>query len=272
MHARVLLVRVVPVLAAVALLTAVFAEAGPSGAQGPARLPDLDQEVPAQLEITTAGGARRPIHRLGFRSAVRNVGRGPLLITGRRANGDLEEMTADQVVEREGAPSGVRRAVGRLRYVISADHRHWHLLGFERYTLRQVGGRAAAVADRKTGFCLGDRYPVPGRDLPAAPPTARYTGRCGLDRPGLLTIEEGISVGYGDDYDPTLEGQYVRLTGLPSGRYLLVHTVNADRLLREVRYDNNASSLLLRLRWTGGRPSVSVLRACSGSARCVRSS
>jgi hypothetical protein len=268
MLGRVLLLRVAPVVAVFTATAAAFAAAVPSGAQGPARLPDLDQEVPTQLEVTVAGDDRNPVYRLGFRSAVRNVGRGPLLISGRRASARHEQMTADQVIERDGAPRSLERAVGRLRYVISPDHRHWHLLGFERYELRTPDGKAAVANDRKTGFCLGDRYPVLDRGLPAAPPSPVFTSRCGLARPGLMQIEEGISVGYGDDYDPTLEGQYVRLTGLPSGRYLLVHRVNADRSLRELRYDNNAASLLIRVRWRQDRPWVRVLRACTASARC----
>ena len=31
-----------------------------------------------------------------------------------------------------------------------------------------------------------------------------YTGACGLERPALLGLREGISVGYGDDYRATL--------------------------------------------------------------------
>jgi hypothetical protein len=270
MPGRVLLLRVVPVAGALAAVAAAVAAAVPSGAQAPALLPDLDQEAPRQLEITRSGDARRPVYRLGFRSAVRNLGRGPLLISGRRASARHEEMAAEQVIHRDGAPHSVRRGVGRLRYVISPDHRHWHLLGFERYELRRIGGGASVASDRKTGFCLGDRYRVRGRRLPGAPADPVHTSRCGLGEPGLMQIQEGISVGYGDDYDPTLEGQYVRLSGLPSGRYLLVHRVNADRALRESRYDNNAASLLVDLAWRRGRPEVRALRACTGSARCMR--
>ena len=43
-------------------------------------------------------------------------------------------------------------------------------------------------------------------------------------------------MGYGDDYAATLEGQYLRLTGLASGRYVLVHRVNVECRLRELRY------------------------------------
>ena len=56
--------------------------------------------------------------------------------------------------------------VGKVRYVVSPDHRHWHLLGFDHYALRRPGSRAPVVRDRKTGFCLGDRYAVPGLRLP----------------------------------------------------------------------------------------------------------
>jgi hypothetical protein len=180
-------------------------------------------------------------------------------------------MTADQVVERDGAPLGVVQDVGRLRYVVSPDHRHWHLLGFDRYQLRRAGQPGpATVDDRKTGFCLGDRYPVLNRRLRTPAPKPAYTSRCGLGDPELTGIQEGISIGYGDDYAATLEGQYLRLTGLTSGRYVLVHRVNADRRLHELHYDNNAASLLINLRWRRHQPWVRVLRRCPHTSRCDR--
>jgi hypothetical protein len=269
MLSAVLLIRVLPVAAAIVLSAATLATAErPSGA---ARLPDLVQEVPSELEITAIGPPAQQVYRLGFRSAVSNIGRGPLVISGRRASADVATMTADQVVDRDGAPQGVVPDVGRLRYVVSPDHRHWHLLGFDRYQLRRVGQPVAATTDdRKTGFCLGDRYPVLNRRLRAAVPEPTYTSRCGLGDPELAGIQEGISVGYGDDYAATLEGQYLRLTGLAAGRYVLVHHVNADRRLHELHYDNNAASLLIKLRWRRHQPSVRVLRVCPHTARCDR--
>ena len=76
-------------------------------------------------------------------------------------------MTADQLVESVEGPMAVVEGVGRLRYVHSRDHEHWHLLRFERYELRPAGGGTTRVTDRKTGFCLGDRYRTRGRALPA---------------------------------------------------------------------------------------------------------
>jgi hypothetical protein len=262
---RVLRWRVAPVAAISLLAAAALAAGSPSRPEGDARLPDLDQEAPGALVVTRAGDG----YRLGFRSAVRNVGDGPLLISGRRASADADTMTADQVIPRDGAPATVVPDVGVLRYVISPDHRHWHLLRFDRYRLRPAGRlMAASVGDRKTGFCLGDRYRVRDRTVRGAPPEPVLTGRCGLGAPGLMSIQEGISVGYGDDYDPNLEGQYLRLTGLAPGRYVLVHRVNGARRLRELRYDNNAASLLLRLSWSRGVPAVRVLRSCPNSDRC----
>ena len=173
-------------------------------------------------------------------------------------------MTADQLIQ--GADA--RRAVGRLRYVHSDDHEHWHLLGFERYELRRAAGGATRATDRKTGFCLGDRYRTDSTALPAAPPAPRYTSRCSLGQPDRLRLVEGISVGYGDDYRAKLEGQSVRLTGLAADRYVLVHRVNVSRRLRETDYSNNASSLLLRLHWRAGAPRLRVLRLCPDSERC----
>jgi hypothetical protein len=164
----------------------------------------------------------------------------------------------------------VVEGVGRMRYMRSPDHEHWHLLGFERYELRRAAGRAGLVTDRKTGFCLGDRYRARGPELPARPSAPVYTGRCGHERTGLLGLTEGISVGYGDVYKPNLEGQSLSLARLDDGRYLLVHRVNMGRRLHESNYAHNAASLLLGLRWRGGRPSVRVGRISliPGGCRC----
>jgi hypothetical protein len=265
------LLRALPALAAAVLLAATALAVSQSAASRAAtaieRLPDLEQEVPTGLMITRAG--RRPHWRLGFRSAVRNVGDGPLIIDGRRPMPGAGTMVADQVIERGGAPAAVVAGAGRLRYVSSPDHQHWHLLGFDRYELRRPGGRAV-VKDRKSGFCLGDRYQVIGRVLPDRAPQAVYRSRCGLDHPELMGIREGISVGYGDDYVANLEGQWLPLDGLKAGRYVLVHRANADRRLRERSHDNNAASLLFRLRWRHKMPEATILASCPAAVTCAR--
>jgi hypothetical protein len=261
---RRLAARLAPALGAAVLLSTAAVAVSQNAPEGPPLLPDLDQEAPSAVVITHV----HRTWRLGFRSAVGNVGDGPLLVDGRRPGVGVRRMEASQVVERDGAPEDVVAGVGQLRYVRSPDHEHWHLLRFERYVLRGLGGRRARVEDRKSGFCLGDRYPVEGPVLPARAPAPVHTSRCGLERPGLLGIREGISVGYGDDYAANLEGQWLPLNGLPAGRYRLVHRVNVDRRLREKSYANNAASLLLRLRWRSDGPYIDILAQCPDSARC----
>jgi glucose/arabinose dehydrogenase len=260
----VLLRRFLPVVTALVLSAVglvVVGHATPA-ATGPEKLPDLVQETPTDLVITHVGSA----YRLGFRSAVSNIGDGPLTINGHRPAG-TDTMVADQIVEREGAPAEVIPGTGELRYVVSPDHRHWHLLRFDRYELRRAGSTTALVRDQKTGFCLGDRYAAPERPPSSAPV---YRTRCGLGEPQLMGVEEGISVGYGDDYKANLEGQYLKLNGLPAGRYVLVHQANADRRLHELDYTNNAASLLLELRWLDRQPMVRILRRCPHTDRCDR--
>ena len=263
-------------LALTALVTvgaATFPWTGAAEARAGERLPDLDQETPSQLEIRERVSEGRRSYLLGFRSAVRNIGDGPLIVTGHRPDTSTHDMTVDQIIDGIGSTSRVIPGVGRMQYAVSPDHDHWHYLQFDRYQLesfelRRAGHSDVLVQDQKTGFCLGDRYRVTTRAVPAAATEAVYTGRCALSQPGRLRLRAGISVGYGDDYSAYLEGQDLSLDGLPDGRYVLVHHVNANRRLLELSYANNASSVLLDLRWQAGKPYVQVLATCPESARC----
>jgi hypothetical protein len=78
---------------------------------------------------------------------------------------------------------------------------------------------------------------------------------------------QGISVGYGDDYPPQREGQYVDVTGLPPGRYVLVHRADPERLLHLQDRRDDVASALVELRG-GGRAAAAVLRRCPASATC----
>jgi glucose/arabinose dehydrogenase len=228
------------------------------------RLPDLDQETPTALWIMAAGST----YYLGFRSAVRNIGDGPLIIDGSRPNRSQPTMSADQLIARTDGSLERVQNVGQLRYVHSVDHQHWHLLGFDHYELRRAGSPGVIAVDRKTGFCLGDRYPVTSRVLARAVGAKVYRTNCNRDHPEALTVREGISVGWGDDYKAFLEGQDLPVNGLEDGRYVLVHRVNADGRLRELTDRNNAASVLFELHWNSGKPSIKVLAQCPERADC----
>jgi hypothetical protein len=199
------------------------------GGGSPERLPDLVQRAPPRVVLH--GG------HVSFTAQVDNVGEGPLEIVARRSTG----MRADQVVYLREGGKRVYRSVGRLRYVRSSDHQHWHLLGFERYELWR--GNRLLVRDRKTGFCLYDRLSVVG--APRTPP--RYLRECGKNKPRAGFVREGISPAHADAYDPWLEGQSLDVRGLAPGIYTLVQRVNVGRALRESRYDNDVSRVRIRL-------------------------
>jgi hypothetical protein len=218
-------------------------------------LPDLRQLSPTAISVAEADGQ----HRLVFLSAVDNVGEGAIVVEGRRASRAEEAMSVEQLVRREDDSTRSFAVDGELHYVVSATHEHWHLLDFERYSLESADDGAVVARDRKTGFCLGDRFNSEGGRLPNEPLQAVWVGECGRGGRALLSISEGISPGYGDDYVPALEGQYLVLDGLSAGRYRLWHRVNPERTLRESDYSNNAASALLELVWSGGEPSVTVL-------------
>jgi Lysyl oxidase len=216
-------------------------------------LPDLVVKVPYDLELTQAGKR----WRLGFASASSNLGAGPLIVQGRRRPGGITMATVQEIRRADGSTRELRGA-GQLRYVVSPDHEHWHFVPFMRYELHSASGPGPVLRDRKTGFCLGDRFNSEGTvsDEPRRPV---WVGECGRGGRGLLSIREGISPGYGDDYVPALEGQYLVLDGLPAGRYRLWHRVNTERTLRESSYANNGASALLDLTWSRGEPSVTVV-------------
>ena len=232
-------------------------------------LPDLDQQAPSELVVKAVKGRIR----LGFTSAVDNVGAGPMHVKGTRGPGE-STMRADQLIETTAGSRVVVRAVGRLAFEPHPPHHHWHLEPYETYELYRASDRAPMGRDRKSGFCLLDRW---GRALKRPGlvfDVPRFTGDCATGRPGARTVDEGTSVGYTDRYPGFFHGQDVDITDLDPGLYVLVHRSNPERLLREVRYSNNEASVLIRL--TGplpktGLPGVRVLARCPASDWCAAS-
>lgn len=234
-------------------------------------LPDLAQDVPQQISVQQVQGTNGPEFRLGFRSAVRNVGDGPLIIRGARDDPDAA-MQADQVVKLADGGSQRYRDVIPMRYAYSETHNHFHVMRFDTYSLRDAATGARVRPDSKTGFCLGDRQEV---RRPRDHPPAFYgpaTGECGRSQPQATKVLEGLTPGWLDDYGPQLEGQYIDITSVPAGRYSLVHRVNADRRIRERNLRNDVASALIEIEWPAGPgqpPVVRVLGSCRKQVICA---
>jgi hypothetical protein len=217
-------------------------------------LPDWDQHVPTDVYVSHHASRRV----LAFRSEVTNVGRGPFWIQGLRAPKHTL-MDATQLVRRSDGTVRRLRGGGFLRYDVYGQHHHWHLHPFERYELWRPGGAKFIARDHKQGFCLGDHFRTARAVAARFPPF-----QCGNYRPDLRSVEMGTSIGFIDIYPAEFHGQWIDITGVPDGRYTLVHRANPEFRFRERDYDNNVASALIVLRGGG----VRVLKTCDRTETC----
>jgi Lysyl oxidase/WD40-like Beta Propeller Repeat len=240
--------------------------ADPLLAPGPElSLPDLDQQAPTGLRVTRGKDGHV---RLGFDSSTDNLGPGALRILGARAP-SARTMVADQVVEGKAGARLLVPGVAHLRYERHPPHLHWHLQPFVRFELRDVNGGFVGK-DRKSGFCLIDRYGRASKKV-AGVGKPRFLDDCQKNAPDALTVEQGSSPGYVDRYPAFFHGQDIDITGVPAGVYILVQVANPIRGLRELRYDNNAASVLVQLSPPAGEkrlPGARVLQKCPETALC----
>jgi hypothetical protein len=231
-------------------------------------LPDLDQRAPSGLVVAQVGSR----FKLGFVSAVDNIGRGPVWVVASRASTKTPVMHATQLVVLR---SGARRAypnVGIVRYTPSPEHSHWHYLRFETYELRRGGDFTLIVRDHKSGFCLADHYGYAARRAHIAHPKPRFLGSCAKGRPQATWVEQGSSVGFTDRYPANYHGQNLDITGVAAGTYWLVHRANPFGGLHELTRANDNASVLIRITWPHGHsstPAISTLRICEGAEHCA---
>jgi fibronectin type 3 domain-containing protein len=231
-------------------------------------LPDLVQEPPTKVSVTQSSAS----FRLGMNSAVENFGAGPLLVNGHRASTATANMTADQIINRTDGSTQTFPAIGTIFFY--APHNHWHYQGFDKYELHSPSTNALVAPDQKSGFCLGDRYTLNSNGTRNENPSPGpfTTNNCAPGNTAARNVTEGISVGYGDEYEPQLEGQYIDVTGVQPGQYLIVHRTNSDQALQESNYNNDAASVLVSL-WPNGYGNltgggVTVLKTCPTSPTC----
>ena len=126
-----------------------------------------------------------------------------------------------------GTPASARGASGaRFEYVFEQTHDHWHFFSAAAYALEVPGG-APRVSD-KIGFCLYDSFDTDGVSewFPADPPGAGTW--CHFSDPGSEFVRMGLSPGAADRYASQREFQYVDVTGLAPGAYVLRGTANPE--------------------------------------------
>jgi Lysyl oxidase len=107
-------------------------------------------------------------------------------------------------------------------------HQHYHFKGVGKYTLYAEDGTTVVAIGHKQGFCIEDVEPIPALNPPPANPA----------QPNTCT-NQGLHVGWEDIYPNNIDCQWVDITGVPPGNYVLSVIVNSQRFLPESNYDNN---------------------------------
>jgi hypothetical protein len=127
--------------------------------------------------------------------------------------------TADLVV---GNPTG------SACFQYSQCHMHYHFQGVGRYTLYQSDGVTVAAVGHKQGFCLDDVTAIPS-----------LTPAHGIPSQPFDCANQGVHVGFEDIYPNDIDCQWIDITDVPPGSYVLSVVINGDHYLPESNYANN---------------------------------
>jgi hypothetical protein len=218
-------------LVAAAIVLFVAAGFGAVIGAGPPQYPDLRTMRPADLQFDVLADGTRILR---FSNAVWNAGPGPLELEG---NPDpLQNVTKSifqNIYDRQGRQVIHRKVSSDIEY--HPTHNHYHFTEFASYRLLRQGKqgiyRVTRQGGAKTGFCIMDTLAI------ASPAGAKYT-TCEREL-------QGLSVGWADIYDYTLDDQWLVIParGLRDGEYALVSTVDPKNKLDEgVGEGNNAAT------------------------------
>ena len=101
-------------------------------------------------------------------------------------------------------------------FEFSPCHQHYHIHGFSTYLLLKASDRSLVVAGHKQGFCFEDSF--------------KYDG--GKSN-GYTCKYQGITSGWGDWYYKQLGGQWIDITGVPEGDYIVQVTINDTPIFDE---------------------------------------
>jgi hypothetical protein len=110
-------------------------------------------------------------------------------------------------------------------FELSECHGHYHFNSYAEYELLSEDACCVAAVGHKQAFCLLDLAPYPGG---GGSETAAYN--CSF---------QGIQRGWQDIYGSGLDCQWIDITGVPPGNYLLRIRLNVEHILAERNYENN---------------------------------
>jgi hypothetical protein len=241
------------VLSLVVLLAPIVGESLATAVSG--RLPDLRI---AKLTTIKQDTTTIPGHRLlRYTSTIVNVGVGHVEVEGTRPDTSTPTMSVTQRIyngpcdcDWTDVPTGTHAFWG------GDGHNHWHLFEMAGAVLTPFGGGAHVGTSAQEGFHFSDDTPF-DLSLPNAPQSKRYRACLGNTscKPDALFIAEGIAVGWGNLYPAAFMFQWIDITGVANGKYVLTVTADPHGYLQESDTTNNTASAVVRITNT----SVNVL-------------
>jgi hypothetical protein len=208
----------------VVFATAVLVNARTGYAQADDLLPNLAPRPASEISVVQDPTNGHILLR--FAAVNTNIGNGALELRAGGATGSGQEVY-QRIYRSDG--SYYDNLAGTMTY--HPEHNHFHFNNFALYTLTAAADTSGSgQTSEKTSFCVEDTTAIDLR-LPGSPQNAVYT-TCN-------PTVQGLSVGWGDRYGPTLPGQAIDITGDPEGDYdLRIETDPAERLLETDETDN----------------------------------
>lgn len=147
-------------------------------------------------------------------------------------------------------------------------HAHYHFRHYATYELIPVnadGTLGQGIIAAKRGFCMIDITPYQNDNASPKAWVYRSCGRPAIGGFPAIPGNQGISVGYADQYNKHLAGQFFVVDNLPGGRYLIRIHVNPPftaqngepcpfkdpagfcHMLEESNYSNNVGQVVITL-------------------------
>jgi len=212
-------------------------------------LPNLKMAHLRDFSIGIENGRRL----MRFTTIMLNLGKGRFEVRGFRSNTSEPTMKINQRIFDDAGGSAYIPTASRARY--SGDgHDHWHVQDIMSYELWNVAAPTTVRRGAKHGFCYFDTTPW-SLGLPNAAKAPYYRQDwCGTRN--ALTNRTGMSVGWGDRYPANFAFQWIDITGLPGGTYMLRATVDQQNWYREL--NNNDNCVWARITIGGSGSAVTV--------------
>jgi hypothetical protein len=189
---------------------------------------------------------------LRFDQVIANLGDGPFELRYRLDRA----LTEPDLLQRIYSSDGSVRERKADTYVFHPAHAHFHYKNFAQSRLWAADAQGHKLGDkpvrtgRKNGFCMIDVedewFGRKGDD-----PRTYYFPRCNLPTSGSgadQSMINGISVGWADVYNWYLADQFIEVTGVPDGYYIVETAADAAHTIEESNEDNNVASRLLLLK------------------------